>query len=162
MIIREYKKSDLEQIKAIKNYYIEHTDFSLEYDLKTDEEMEAWHKEHDGIYPVFVYEEDGKVLGYASLSLFRGYIGYRKTAEVSIFVSPDLRSRGVGSSLMKRLIDEAKKYDFHNLVSVITAINHRSINFHEKMGFKMSGELPEAGYKNGRFLGVCFMYKIIE
>ena len=49
----------------------------------------AWFAAHNtGNHPLLVAEEDGKVLGYASLSPYRDFDAYLQTVELSVYVAP--------------------------------------------------------------------------
>ncbi len=58
---------------------------------------------------------------------------------------------------MNALIDIARGNDVHAMVGVIDGGNAQSIAFHEKLGFEVSGRLPQVGRKFDRWLDVVFV-----
>lgn len=62
----------------------------------------------------FIYEEDGKIVGCCSLEIYN-----QKIAEIrSLVVTSKHRYSGIGSKLIKRCLDEAKKKDIYHVLSV--------------------------------------------
>ena len=70
--------------------------------------------------------------------------------ELSIYISPDYRKRGLATALMAYILEEAKADTrTHMVVSVITAGNEASCKLHEKFGFTYCGTIPAVGMKFG-------------
>ena len=67
----------------------------------------------------FVYEEDNKVIGCCSLEIYN-----QKLAEIrSVVVTAEYRNKGIGSSLVKRCLDEAKSKNVYRVLSVTDKSN---------------------------------------
>lgn len=99
--------------------------------------------------------EDGEITGYASLSEYRQKEAYKTTVELSIYVSPNHRKKGVGRALMAHILEMAKNdAGTHCVVSVITAGNEASTKLHAEFGFTCCGTIPEVGMKFGRMLDI--------
>ena len=47
------------------------------------------------------------------------------------------------------------------LIGGITASNHPSITFHERIGFAEWGRIPEAGWKFGRYHDLVLMGRLL-
>ncbi|SFU76869.1 phosphinothricin acetyltransferase [Clostridium sp. DSM 8431] len=155
-MIRNVRITDAEEITKIYNYYIAETVVTFETEEITNDEMENRIVKKIKSNPWIVYEEKGKILGYAYVSEFNFREAYSKTREVTIYLHKDCKGRGIGSILMKELIDESKKYGFHLLVSLITVPNEESVKLHEKFGFSKMGTLEESGYKMDKWLDVDY------
>lgn len=111
---REAQLADLSGIRDINVHYILHTSLTFMHappPLETY--ITKWHDLKDRGLPYFVavdQQEEGaleaKVIGYASLSPFRGHlVSYTPTAELSLFVHPEYHSKSIGSNLLKILVD---------------------------------------------------------
>lgn len=153
-MIRSVRISDAEEIVNIYNYYINETVITFETEELNVLEMEKRIVKKIENNPWIVYEEDGKILGYAYVSEFNFREAYSKTREITIYIEKDCKGRGIGTILMQELINECKKYEFHLLVSIITVPNEKSVKLHEKFGFNRAGGLEEAGYKKDKWLDV--------
>lgn len=95
-------------------------------------------KKADG-YPIFVYELDNKVVGFATFGPFRAWPAYKYSIEHSVYVDKEYRKNGIGTSLMKTLIEIAKEREYMTLIAGIDAENEKSIALHQNYGFVPAG-----------------------
>lgn len=162
MVIRWAEPEDLEAIVEIFNYEIINGTSSFSIHPKTVEERRGWFEEHDkDTHPLIVAEEEGKVVGYASLSAYRSYDAYASSVELSVYVDRDYRGQSVGKSLMEHLLRLARENGkVHAVLSVITGDNEVSMRLHEKFGFECCGVTREVGKKFGRYLDTA-IYELI-
>ena len=105
-------------------------------------------------YPYFVYEKEGRLVGYCYAHAWKEKAAYRHTLETTIYLSPDVRGEGIGRLLMERLIDECRKLGHRALIACITEGNETSCIFHEQLGFKPVSHFEKVGFKFGRHLDV--------
>ena len=113
-------------------------------------------------FPILVLAEGDQILGFASYGTFRALAGYNHTVEHSVYIRPGHRAAGGGRMLVNALIDYARGRGIHAMVGVIDADNEASIAFHERLGFQVSGRLPEVGRKFGRWLSIVFVTLVFE
>ncbi len=144
------------------NDAIIHSTALYDYQPRPPESMVEWFrkKETSGFPVIGAEDEGGRLAGFATYGTFRMYEGYRFTVEHSIYVHKDFRGRGLGLTLMRRLIETAERQQLHTLVGVIDASNRASVALHEKLGFTHAGTLKEAGFKFDRWLDVSF-YQLV-
>lgn len=158
MNIRYAGKEDCAEIAAIYNHAVVNTaaiwnDQTVDVDNRI-----AWFEARALLgYPVLVSEENGVVTGYASFGDWRAFDGFRHTVEHSVYVHPEHQGKGLGLALMERLIEEARRIGKHVMVAGIEAQNHGSIHLHSKLGFTITGQMPQVGTKFGRWLDLTFM-----
>lgn len=115
--------------------------------------QQAWFDRHrDPRFPLLVAEEKGVVTGWASLSPWARHGAYARTAELSVFIHTQHRGRGIGRSLLHRLISEARARGHHVLVARVEASNQTSRRLHLSRGFSEVGVMREVGWKHGRYL----------
>ncbi|MBO5780048.1 MAG: N-acetyltransferase [Muribaculaceae bacterium] len=155
-IIRLATEADASQIAEIYNPYIA-TTVSFEETPVSDVEMACRIKEFGSIYPYFVAERDGKVIGYCYAHPWKERKSFSPTAETSVYVRQGEESAGVGRVLMEHLIEGCRQNGCHVLIACITAENVGSIRFHERLGFKVVSHFEEVGFKFNRWLDVCDM-----
>ena len=136
MIVRHACKEDCAAIGEIYNHAVLHT-AAIWNDKTVDTDNRiAWFEARSlAGYPVLVSEEDGVITGYASFGDWRAFDGFRHTVEHSVYVHPAHQGKGIGRTLMKALINEARAIGKHVMVAGIEAQNHASIHLHETLGF---------------------------
>ena len=152
--VRFARLDDIEAIAAIYNEAIFNTTATFDIEPKTIEDRTAWFHQHSERLPLLVAEEDGEVLGWASLRPFSDRAAYRDTAETACYVHADHRGRGVGKQLKQALIEHARQQGFHTLIAKATCESRASMHINSGFGFKPVGVLKEVGVKFGRRLDV--------
>lgn len=161
MIIRKMKEEDLEEVNKIYNEEIRTSTATFNIKEWTNGDQKRWFEEHNKNYPIFVITENQKVVGWSSLSKWSDREAYKRTAELSIYLSKSARGKKLGTQLLNYIIDKAKKLPLHTLISLITSENEISIKIHEKFGFKNVGTMKEVGEKFGKLLDVVIYQKIL-
>ena len=149
-IIRPARESDLPALTDIYNAAVTGTDFTGHFaPLSLGERRPWWLSHQDPRYPILVAEAGGEVLGYASLSQWYDTPVYAHTAESSLYLAPGAQGRGLGTTLMRALLDEARRLRHHVVLSRIWAGNLPSIAMCRKCGYETVGVQREIGYRNG-------------
>jgi L-amino acid N-acyltransferase YncA len=109
-------------------------------------------------YPYFVATLEGRVVGYAYASAYRTRPAYRFTVEDSVYIAPEAQGKGVGTLLLKALIEASTAKGHRLMVAVIgDSRNHASITLHRNAGFTFCGTIHSIGYKLGRWLDTVVM-----
>ncbi|MEM8507147.1 MAG: N-acetyltransferase family protein [Bacteroidota bacterium] len=93
----------------------------------------------------FVAELKGNTVGWAALSPVSSRCVYGGVAEVSVYVSEKVRSKGIGQTLLQRLIRESEHNGFWTLQAGIFPENDASIHLHRKVGFRFLGKREKVG-----------------
>jgi len=73
-----------------------------------------------------------------------------------VYVDKEYRKNGIGTSLMKTLIEIAKEREYMTLIAGIDAENEKSIALHQNYGFVHAGIIKKAGYKFDKWLDLAF------
>ena len=94
-MIRLATHADLPAILSIYAPYVENTTYTFEYDIPTPESFAARFDAITAQFPWLVWEEGGKVLGYAYGSAPFERAAYRWCAEVSIYLTPVILGQGI-------------------------------------------------------------------
>lgn len=76
---------------------------------------------------------------------------------ISLYITPEFRSLGIGSSLMKHAIEYAKSYVLQ-LCLYCNTENHALIKFYEKHGFTTFGLYPRGMKAGDRFYDANIMF----
>lgn len=106
-----------------------------------------------------VAEGPGGLLGFAAYGQFRGGPGYRQAMEHTIMLAPAARGQGLGRALMARLEEHARDGGAHVMLAGVSSANPEGRAFHEAIGYRVVGVLPEVGRKFGRWLDLVLMHK---
>jgi len=158
--IRDVEDGDAVAITEIYAHHVLHGTASYEVDPPAVADTLAKIRRAAGPgWPFLVAEEGGIVSGYAYVTQFRDRAAYRFTAEDSIYVRPDRMGRGIGTALLKALIESSAAYGFRTIVAVIGGAEPASIALHRKSGFREVGRLEKVGFKFGRWLDSLYMQR---
>ena len=158
-MIRIATEADIPQILSIYAPYVENTTCTFEYDVPTPAEFLQRFRNLTQQFPWLVWEEDGRILGYAYGSAPFERAAYRWCAEDSIYLLPEAQGKGIGTRLCLALEKVLFYQGYQRIYALITAENEVSIAFHQKLGYALRGSLPHAGIKFGRRIGVVWMDK---
>lgn len=192
-IIRAAVEADIPQIHAIYAHYVLHSVLTFRENvppLTETRDKLAGIKSRKLPFLVAVDQKDessdvsDKVLGYACASPFRGHmLSYASTVELSLFLDPEYRARGLGTMLISAIIEELK-HTRHLVGECIGDPEHQVLaeggagtrvrhllavmaldtkgkdageglrNWYVKRGFVERGRMSQIGFKDGRWY-VC-------
>ena len=158
-MLRIATPADIPAILEIYGPYVLSSTATFEYTVPTLEEFTSRFDTITAQYPWLVWEEAGKILGYAYASAPYTRAAYAWCAEPSIYLNSQARGRGIGTKLYTALEEILKLQGHHVLYALVTEENTESISFHEKFSYKKQAFFPDCGWKFGRWLGVFWMEK---
>ncbi len=161
-MIRRAWEGDVPAMLAIYAPYVENTTVSFEYDVPCRKTFTQRFYTYTAQFPWLVWEEEGKILGYAYASAPFERAAYRWCAEPSIYLAPEARGRGIGKALYAALEWILAEQGYQVLYALITEENTPSIRFHRNNGYKTVAVLPACGFKQGRWLGLAWMEKRLK
>ena len=161
-MIRIATETDVPAILSIYAPYIMDTTITFEYEVPTESEFLTRFRAITARYPWLVWEEDGRILGYAHGSAPFERAAFRWCCEASVYLRPEARGRGIGQKLYTTLETCLAAQGHRLCYAIITSENEASLAFHRKMGYTFTAELPGCGYKFGRWLGVIWMEKALN
>ncbi|HYF33790.1 MAG TPA: GNAT family N-acetyltransferase [Prosthecobacter sp.] len=159
--LRSATAADLPAINDIYNYYVLNSVCTYQTVPSTAEEREQWFAAHGPKHPVIVAEENGEVIGWGSLSRFHVRQAYENSVEDSIYLRHDQRGKGLGKLLLAELLRLAKEIGHHTVLGGADSEQEASIALHLGMGFEKVSHLKEVGFKQGRWLDVIWMQKML-
>ncbi|MBD5770904.1 GNAT family N-acetyltransferase [Marinomonas colpomeniae] len=155
---------DLTALTDIYNYYIENTAITFDVELYTPETRSVWFEQFAevGRHRLLVVEQEDEVLGYACSASFKQKQAYETSVEVSIYLKPSAKGKGVGKVLYQALFEELIKEDVHRAYAGITLPNDASRIIHQKFGFTSAGLYREVGRKFDQYWDVEQFEKAIN
>ena len=161
-MIRIATGQDLPQMLEIYGPYVEKTTYSFEYTVPSPEEFSRRLQTFTAQFPWLVWEESGRILGYAYACAPFERAAYQWCAEPSIYLAPEAQGKGIGRALYRALEEILTLQGYRKLYAIITSENTGSIAFHNALGYHHLAHFPGCGVKFGRVLGVVWMEKALN
>lgn len=143
MRFRDAIIQDLPAIVDIYNSTVPTRMVTADTEPVTVTSRQRWFADHSPARrPLWVAEEGGHIAGWLSYSSFYGRPAYDGTCEISLYLAPEHRRRGLGTQLLARCIEHAPRIGVTTLLGFIFGHNEPSLRLFEKLGFQRWGHLP--------------------
>ncbi len=160
MKIRAAVLADVQSIAEIYNEVLRTTNAIYREEEVDLADREQWFNQRIEFgFPVIVAELDGGVVGYGAFNEFRFGEGYNGTVENSLHVKSTARGNGIGSAILKVLLEIAKAQNRKIMVAGIDSENSGSIEFHKRFGFIETARMPGVAVKHGNYLTLVLMQR---
>ena len=159
--IRTVRPADIPAITAIYADAVEYGTATFEIEPPDAAEMARRQQmlSAEG-FPYLVAERGGAIAGYAYAGPYRARPAYRWSVEDSIYIAPQFHRQGIGNVLLARLVDEAARRGFRQMIAIIgDSAQLPSIAVHARAGFADIGTLRSVGFKHGRWLDTVLMQR---
>jgi phosphinothricin acetyltransferase len=147
--IRLARLEDAPGVHAIYAPVVRDTPISFELEVPTEAELGARIAKTLASHPWLVWEEAGRVAGYAYASRHRDRLAYQWSVDVSCYVHGDFRRRGIGGRLYGALQRILRAQGFFNAYAGSALPNAASVALHESVGFVPIGVYRGVGFKAG-------------
>jgi L-amino acid N-acyltransferase YncA len=161
--IRNANVADMSAIQRIYQYYVLNGLASFEEIPPSTEEMASRRAAVVAAgLPYLVATVDDLIVGYSYATTYRPRPAYRHTVEDSVYVTNNLRARGVGAALLQAIIVRCEAGPWRQMLAVIgSSENIGSIALHRKMGFRDVGTLRSVGFKLGQWVDTVLMQRTL-
>lgn len=141
---------DLPAIVSIYNSTVPSREVTADTEPITVESRHAWFAEHTSEHrPLWVAEQDGKIIGWLSYSNFYGRPAYAGTAELSIYIHEEARGKGLGRYFLSESIAFAPRVGVHTLLGFIFGHNLPSLRLFDAFGFERWANMPRVATLDG-------------
>lgn len=134
LIIRFAEKSDTPIIFSLIRQLAEYEKLSDKV-ITTEEKIKQSIFGNDQFIEVLIAEFEGKAVGYALF--FKNYSTFLGKAGIyleDLFILPDYRGKGIGKSLLKKIISIAKQRDYGRVEWSVLDWNVSAIEIYKKIG----------------------------
>lgn len=111
---------------------------------------EDWDKSHLTTCRMVAIEND-EVIGWAALTSVSDRCVYAGVAEVSVYVALNANGKGVGKTLMQKLVEASEENGIWTLQAGIFPENTGSIKIHKANGFREVGRREKIGKMGDRW-----------
>jgi L-amino acid N-acyltransferase YncA len=151
--VRAMTTADAAAIADIYRHYVLETVISFEETPPTAAEFEARMLATPRL-PWLVAVRNDAVVGYCYASRHHARASYRWSADVSVYVAPSERGRGVGRLLYNELLPLVRALGYVSVFAGVTLPNDASVGFHEAFGLTPVGVYRNAGFKHSAWRDV--------
>ena len=136
MAVRTCEEKDLEAVVKLIIQLAEVADGINNLELDRFRDLFLKMSACPGTYANFVYEEDGRVVGFLSEMFYMSFFHRVGTAQVNeLVVDENCRGKGIGRALMNAAEDEARRRDMDELEVGTEQDNLKAQAFYRKYGF---------------------------
>jgi L-amino acid N-acyltransferase YncA len=153
-------------MRAIQSLYAHHVRCGLASFEETPPTLEEMTTRRASVLalglPYLAAESDGRVVGYAYATSYRPRPAYRYTLEDSVYVSEEFGGCGIGSALLRALIERCERGIWRQMLAIIgDSGNAASIALHRRLGFRLVGTFDAVGFKLGGWVDTVLMQRAL-
>lgn len=108
---------------------------------------------------VFIALENNKVIGFIVLKTYFGRKNH--CADFVVFVAPNKQKKGIGTTLIRKIIERAKELGLKRIELGVFADNKQAIKLYKKLGFKKEGVKRKALQRKKKLYDEIIMGKLL-
>jgi RimJ/RimL family protein N-acetyltransferase len=166
VVLRALRWEDLDDLLEMINSLVEEkANIIRDQKVSREEEIE-WlsralvrQEKEEVIY--IVAQVDGKAVANSEIN--RKQSGYEKhVGAIGIAIKEGFRDLGIGTEMMKALIEQGKKMGLKVLTLAAFANNARAIHVYKKIGFVETGRIPRKFFKDNKYIDETIMTLELE
>ena len=165
VVLRTPKWEDLDDLLGLINSLVEEK-AEIIVDEKVSREQEAeWLSDvllrlEKGQIFFLVAGVEGKVVASSDIHFGKG--SEKHVGALGIAVQSGLRDLGIGTLMMRTMVNEARRIGLKLLVLSVFVTNKRAIHVYEKLGFMQTGKVPKKHFRQGKYVDEIAMAKLLE
>ena len=153
------QEEHLPAVAEIFNHYVLNSTYSFEYEPVDLDRMKAKVGIGDVRCASYALMDTETLIGYGMLKPWKLLPGYRYTSEVSIYLHPEMISKGHGKLLLDNLEHAASVRGLRDVIAGVSSENAQSTRFFEKHGYQRVAFFPGIGSKFDRELDMLYLQK---
>lgn len=161
ILIRPAREEDADEILKTYAPYIRDTTVTFEYEVPSADEFRSRIRSISAVYPYLVCLIGAETAGYAYAGRQRDRAAYAWNAELSVYIAPSFRRRGIARALYSSLFGILGLQHVVNVYAGVTSPNEASEKLHESLGFYRLGTYRNTGFKSGAWHDVTWYEKCI-
>ena len=160
--ISPISNEDREPIIDIFNHYVENSFAAYPENKLSYQAFDMLLHLSNGLPTGSIKDHNGRVIGFGMLRTHNPMSTFSQTAEVTYFIHPDHRGKGLGKTLLGLFEKGAVEKGITNILANISSLNSSSIKFHQKNGFIECGRFKKVGKKKGQEFDTVWMQKMLS
>jgi RimJ/RimL family protein N-acetyltransferase len=165
VILRTPRLEDLDGLTSLINSLVdEKAEIANTEKVSREQEAEWLQKmlmrlEKDELF-FLVAEVERGVVASSDLHILSG--DERHVGVLGIVIRNDYRDFGIGTEMMKTLMEQGAALGLKLLMLNVFATNRRAIHVYEKVGFTQAGRIPKKHHRQGQYIDELIMTKLID
>ncbi len=153
---------DAQPIAAIYRPFVEESAISFEEQAPDATEMAERIRKVQQRHLWLVADQEGEVAGYAYATDWRSRFAYRFVCEVSVYVAPGFRRKGIARELYRELHRQLAAKGFTRSYAIMTLPNNPSREFHLRFGYEPKTVFEACGHKFGKWWDTEWMELVLS
>ena len=154
MILSPMTPSHAASVLAIYQAGIDDGDATFETQAPS---WEAFDADHLPDHRFVALDDDGSVLGWVVVGRYSARSVYRGVVEVSVYVGPAARGRGLGRLLLDAVVASAEQAGIWTVQAGVFPENVASMALHRSAGFRVVGTRERIGARDGIWRDVVLL-----
>jgi RimJ/RimL family protein N-acetyltransferase len=165
VILRTPRLEDLDDLMELINSLVYEKAQIARTEKVTREEEAEWmpkmlsNLERDKLF-FLVAEVDRKLVASSDIHILSG--DEKHVGVLGIVVKYGFRGLGIGTEMMKTLVEQAVALGLEVLMLHVFATNRQAIHLYEKVGFIGAGKIPKKHFREGQYIDEVIMAKLID
>lgn len=165
VVLRTPRTEDLNGLMELINSLVdEKAEISRTEKVTREEEVEWLPKmlaslQKDEVF-FLVADVGGKLVASSDIDVLSG--DQKHVGVLGIVVKSGFRDLGIGTEMMKTLVEQAATMGLKVLTLQVFATNARAVHVYEKAGFVQTGRVPMKHFREGQYIDEVLMTKLIE
>jgi L-amino acid N-acyltransferase YncA len=151
---QDLRDSDFTEVKRIYDWYIANSTATFHTEPIQISELKEFIYTNHPRYKSYLILLDNQIAGYCYFTYYKKRQAYDRTAEVTLYLDPEIRGKGIGKISLEFLEKKAVEVGLKNLLAIITGDNTGSIALFAKSGYTKCADFKNVGEKFGKVLDV--------
>jgi len=127
----------------------------------TLEVIQRWINNIKNLIPL-VAEYNNRIVGYASIYKFQ-HPRRKGIGDLAIYLHQDFHNVGLGTAMMKKLLQLAKEHKMHKLELYVVEDNKVAVALYKKFGFKIEGISKDSFFgSDGKYHNMIHMGLLLK
>lgn len=165
VILRTPRSEDLDGLMELINSLVDEKAEIARTEKVTRKEETEWlpkmlaNLEKNELF-FLVAEVDGKLVASSDVHILSG--DEKHVGVLGIIIKRGYRELGIGTEIMKALVEQTTTLGLKVLTLHVFATNKRAIHVYEKVGFIQTGRIPKKHFRESQYIDEIIMTKLIE
>ncbi len=153
-LARRLARGDIPAVTRLFNEGIDAGELTTDTAHRSVDQLASWLLTSSPQFEAYVVDAGAGPIAWASLTRHHEREAYGKTAELSVYVTPAQRRRGLGLALGEHMVERATALSFHLLVMLVYAHRPPALKAAAKLSFSEVGSLRGVVPRDGDWLDV--------